>query len=331
MTIDTDGFSANLRRRAIEVQSRRVLLTVFTGSEQEKDLSEPANCGGIGRIRHFRRRPVAAGWPPNPLPLDPAAKYLGISATDGVRAQAFQNAACNWRCWYCFVDFKLLSADHRFAEWVNADTLIARYLSQDSPPPVIDLTGGQPDLVPEWILWVMDQLEVAGWSERVYLWSDDNLSNDYFWRYLDDSARLRIATYKGYGKVCCFKGYDEESFTFNTLADPALFQRQFDLFRRLLGTGIDLYAYATFTTPEVREIRDRMRRFVDRLQDLAPQLPLRTVPLKIDAYTPVTPRVNTARSAALEYQLKAIEAWNEELDRRFSASDRAMNVVDVRL
>lgn len=331
MTIDTDAFSTALRSRSIDLARRRILVTAFAGSDQEKDLSEPANCGGLGRIRHFRRGPVTSGWPPNPLPLDPAARYLGIPAKDGLRAQVFQNASCNWRCWYCFVDFKLLSADERFARWVDTDNLIATYLAESDPPAVIDLTGGQPDLVPEWVLWVMDGVEAAGCSQRVYLWSDDNLSNDYFWRYLDDTERCRIATYKGYGKVCCFKGYDETSFVFNTLADSTLFDRQFDLFRRLLRTGIDLYAYATFTTPEVVDLRDRMRRFIDRLQNLAPELPLRTVPLKIDAYTPVRPRMKAGHSAALEYQFRAIEAWNEELEHRFSAKDRAKNVVDVRL
>jgi uncharacterized Fe-S cluster-containing radical SAM superfamily protein len=250
---------------------------------------------------------------------------------DSLRAQAFQNASCNWRCWYCFVDFKLLSADQRFSRWTDTDDLIAKYLNEPDPPPMIDLTGGQPDLVPEWIAWVMDSLEAAGCSERVYLWSDDNLSNDYFWRYLDESTRRRIATYPGYGKVCCFKGYDERSFAFNTLADPALFDRQFELFQRLLNTGVDLYAYATFTTPEVTAVRDRMRRFVDRLQEIAPELPLRTVPLRIDAYTPVRPRMGAEHSAAIEHQVVAIEAWNEELGRRFSATDRGKSVVDARI
>jgi hypothetical protein len=44
------------------------LITRFYGTEHEKDLSEPPNCDGLGRVRHFVRQ-TSMGWPPNPLPL----------------------------------------------------------------------------------------------------------------------------------------------------------------------------------------------------------------------------------------------------------------------
>ena len=53
---------------------------------------------------------------------------------------------------------------------------------------VLDLTGGQPDLVPEWILWMMCELRARGLERKVYVWSDDNLSNDYFWRFLSETG-----------------------------------------------------------------------------------------------------------------------------------------------
>src|SRR4051812_47174251 len=107
-TIDTDAFSAQMRARGVDVAMRRLRITNLTGSEQEADLSEPANCSGFGRVRHFRTQ-TSAGWPPNPLPVVPAARALGRERPDILEAQVFQNAVCNWRCWYCFVDFALLS------------------------------------------------------------------------------------------------------------------------------------------------------------------------------------------------------------------------------
>ena len=49
---------------------------------------------------------------------------------------------------------------------------------------MIDLTGGQPDLTPEWVPWMIQEIRARGLEDTVYLWSDDNLSTDYFWRYL---------------------------------------------------------------------------------------------------------------------------------------------------
>ncbi len=317
--INTDVFSASLRARAVDPINRRLLITSFLGTEQEKDLSEPPNCDGFGRVRHFRRQ-TSDGWPMNPLPINPACHSLGLTRMDMLRAQAFQNAICNWRCWYCFVPFDLLSANPKFSAWMSAEALLDLYLTQPDPPPVIDLTGGQPDLAPEWVVWMMEEILSRGLERKIYLWSDDNLSNDYFWRYLSDRQCELVATYPNYGRVCCFKGFNDESFSFNTLADPALFCRQFELMSRLISTGMDIYAYATFTTPSGVGITDDMRRFVDRLQQLDENLPLRTVPLEINVFTPVRQRLDEIKRASLKHQQAAIEAWQKEIVDRFPSS-----------
>jgi uncharacterized Fe-S cluster-containing radical SAM superfamily protein len=328
MPIDTDRFSAKLRTASVNLERREILLTDFRGSQQASDLSEPPNCGGVGRIRHFRRS-RSDGWPLNPLPLDPAARALSLPPVELLRAQVFQNAACNWRCWYCYVDFPLLSANAARGQWLDAQTLVARYLAQPDPPPVIDLTGGQPDLVPEWILWMVDALENAGCADRPYLWSDDNLSTDYFWRYLSEIERERVVHYPRYGRVCCFKGFDQVSFAFNTGADPSLFARQFELFEPLFHAGLDLYAYATFTTPTPTGVNESVARFVDRLQSISERLPLRTVPLLVEVFSPVVGRLTGERRVALEHQWRAVEAWVRIMESRFSSMERARNIADV--
>ena len=75
--IDTVGWSKHWREAGLDVEGRRVLITNYNGTEQEADLQEPPNCLGFGRIRHFGRT-TSAGWPLNPLPIDPASKALGL-------------------------------------------------------------------------------------------------------------------------------------------------------------------------------------------------------------------------------------------------------------
>jgi len=329
-TIDTDAVSARYRTAAVDIEGRRLLVTDFRGSAQEPDLSEPPNCGGFGRIRHFRRA-TSVSWPPNPLPIDPACRALGLLPTDTLRAQVFQNAVCNWRCWYCFVPFNLLAANRAHADWLSPTQLVDLYIAQDDPPRAIDLTGGQPDLTPEWVPWMMTELRARGLEQTVYLWSDDNLSNDYFWRFLTDADRDLVASYPTYGRVCCFKGFDGQSFAFNTRAAPALFDRQFDLMGRFLQLGIDLYAYVTFTAPPMVDIPRAVRRFVDRLQSLHHNLPLRTVPLEIEVFSPVRPRLDDPTRSSLDLQRHVILAWREEIERRFSSAERARSIVDVPL
>ena len=60
--LDTEALSAKYRSAAVDPQRKRLLITNFHGTEQEKDFSEPANCRGFGRVRHFRRV-TSTGWP----------------------------------------------------------------------------------------------------------------------------------------------------------------------------------------------------------------------------------------------------------------------------
>jgi uncharacterized Fe-S cluster-containing radical SAM superfamily protein len=330
-TIDTDRFSSVLRARGIDLRASKVLVSVLEGSKQEQDLSEPLNCEGLGRIRHFRRE-TSQGWPENPLPILPAASTLGLDEPAQMRAQVFQNAVCNWRCWYCYVDFPLLAGNREHSRMRSAAELVELFLSEPDRPAVIDLSGGQPDLVPEWVPWMLAELRDRGLERSVYLWSDDNLSNDYFFALLSREDRELLDSAPAYGKVGCFKGFDESSFAFNTAAAPDLFGRQFELIGRLIReTSIDLYGYATFTTPDDRDIEKRMAMFVDQLQEVAPLLPLRVVPLEVGAFTPTRPRMGTEHERALTVQTEAVAAWQDELRRRFSPEQLALPICDVQL
>ena len=328
--INTDKWSSHWRHAGIDLETKRILVTNFLDTEQETDLSEPPNCEGFGRIRHFRRS-TSPGWPSNPLPIDPACKFLGTPAEDVARAQVFQNAVCNWRCWYCFVPFELLSANHKHAAWMSATELLDLHLDQPEPAGVIDLSGGQPDLTPEWVPWMIQEIQSRGLEREIYLWSDDNLSTDYFWRSLSIPEIDLVRGAKNYGRVCCFKGFDEGSFSFNTLADGALFSQQFDLFRRFVDLGIDVYAYVTLTSPTAERIVDRMRSFVDKLQTVHENLPLRTVPLEIQMFGPVLPRAGDEQREALKNQEIAIEAWSREIEDRYSLDERALPITHISL
>jgi hypothetical protein len=101
--------------------------------------------------------------------------------------------------------------------------------------------------------------------------------------------------------------------------------------KRFLDLGIDLYGYVTFTTPSITNVRDDMRAFVDALQDLDPLLPLRVTPLEIRMFTPVVSRAKEAERASLINQNAAIEAWQTELESRFTSSYREGPITAVRL
>ena len=328
--IDTSKFSDHLRSRGIRAETQEVLVTQFHGSEEERDFSLPANCGGFGRIHHFKRS-QGVDWPANPLPIDPACNALKLPLKDSLQVQVFQNAICSWRCWYCFVDFDLLSANPKFAAFKTAAELIDLYLTDSVQAGVIDLSGGQPDLVPEWGYWVYRELSARGLLGRVYLWTDDNLSNDYLWRFLTPEQIRELAASPFYGRVGCFKGFDPESFSFNTKASPDLFSQQFSLMKRLIAGGFDVYGYVTLTSASDENVSRHVCDFVDRLQEVHPLFPLRTVPLKISAFTPTQGRLDSAAERALGVQHEAVAAWVAELETRFPYEMRSLSITEHRL
>lgn len=328
--IDTDDFSIKLRNKAIDVSAQKLLITNYRGSDQEKDLTDPPNCDGFGRIRHFKLK-SSNEWPTNPLPIVPAAKALNKEVSPEIRAQIFQNAICNWRCWYCFVDFKLLSGNTKHSSFLSTDQLVDMYLSEENRPQIIDLSGGQPDLTPEWVPWMMQSLKDRQLETNTFLWSDDNLSNDYFWKFLSDDQIDTICKYKMYGRVCCFKGFDEDSFSLNTKAEPVLFGRQFDLFERIYRLKLNLYGYITLTTPTSSDVANGIPKFFDRIQKINESLILRIVPLEVFAFGAVQHRVKEVESDLLKGQYKAIEVWRNELAKRFSSSHLKKQVIDINI
>lgn len=331
--LDPDKLSEQLRAKVVRLAEERVFITDFNGTSQVQDLSAPPNCGGLGRVRHFKRDAYCGDWTPNPLPIDPAAAALGLDPGAELIAQVFQLGACNLRCWYCFVPYSLLTVNPKHGKWLSADDLIDLYLAEHVRAAMIDLTGGHPDLAPEWVVWMMKALRRRGLEGKVFLWSDDNLTTDYFWTALSESDRALIATFAGYGRVACFKGFDERSFSFNTRAAPDRFTRQFDLMDRMIRTGIDHYAYVTLTTPTTEDLDGAMKRFVDRLQTIHPLLPLRTVPLRVHPFEVVKRRLSATdwRITAFGYQHAALQAWLGELESRFTPSQRNEQINRVAL
>lgn len=327
-SINTDKYSEILRQKAIDIFNKKILITNYSGSLQEKDLTTPANCNGFGRIRHFKIK-SSNDWPINPLPIIPAQKYLQINNKDEIKAQIFQNSVCNWRCWYCFVDFKLLTGDPKYSTFLSCDQLLDLYLNEEDQPLMIDLSGGQPDLTPEWIPWMMEALKKRELENKIFLWSDDNLSNDYFWKYLTDDQINQITSYKMYARVCCFKGIDENSFALNTNTDKSLFNKQFKLFEDLWNLKIDLYGYVTLTAPSDTKFDYVVPAFFDKLQLIDEKIPLKIVPLEVFEFTPVKLRKIVDHKDMLLGQMKAIEIWQKEMQRRFSVSQLAVPICDI--
>lgn len=303
-------------------------LSILRDSKESNDFKFEENCDGLGRLRNFKEFKIET-WNSDPLPMIPAAKALNCPISDARIAQVFQIAGCNYRCWYCFVDFDLLSANVEKSRMIAVRDLIKMYLELTNKPIVLDLSGGNPGLVPEWILWTLQEVDYFNANKQTYIWADDNLSVDFFSSNLSRNDIRFISNHKNFGSVGCFKGFDSISYKFNTNTNEEGFWNQFSIFEKYYSFGWDIYAYVTFTTPTIKNLADRIKKFIDNLQKIDENLPLRTVPLEIKIYTPTSSRMNKLRHQSIEFQYKVLETWNQCIIDRFDKNIIKKQICDV--
>jgi uncharacterized Fe-S cluster-containing radical SAM superfamily protein len=330
----TDGMAegsaqgrGGMRQHLVDLQDQKVLIARLDNSLESSDSYTRINCGGHGRVRVFDKFSIHLRHPASRLPARP--HFRGLPRKVPYRTQVFQVGGCNWNCWYCFVDDELLVGDSARGSFLSAKELVDLYLAEDEPAPVIDLSGGQPDLVPEWCLWVMRELEARGLRESVFVWIDDNLSGRFIRRFLSKDEISYMAKYPHHSRIGCFKGFDEKSFVFNTKAPISGFGRQFAVMEDLVADGFEMYAYATFTSPSAEGLDAGMNDFVNRLQRIHRNLPLRTIPLEIRPYSATLSRGVRNLDPLLAQQYLAAQAWESELMDRYSAEELATPYEDV--
>jgi uncharacterized Fe-S cluster-containing radical SAM superfamily protein len=334
MLLARERFAHKLRDQIVRPDEQAVLLATLHGSEESKDPYTQVNCDGLGRVRVFKTYAMHFGVDhPQYASRTKSVLAPGFRDFQVVRTQVFQLAACSWRCWYCYVDNELLNADQSRGQFVSASEMVDLYLGQNPRPEIIDLSGGQPDLVPEWPMWVLRILDRSGTTaQSAVVRSEDNLSNYWLWEYLTTSELSYLASHPKYVRIGCLKGFDESSFSFNTGDSREMYSLQFDVVQRLLKSGFDLYLHATFTSNHRPDMKQTMNAFLDRLQAIHGDLPLRVMPLKVRD-TPAMFRRKVAPLSPLtnEVQLEAFSHWQNGLQERFTAEQLRIPIGEVRL
>lgn len=315
----------NEQCRNLIFNGREFLITeVGTSEENKKKLG--VNCNGFGRVRQFKRF-KDADWISNPLPFDPYSTTMGRGHVDELAVQVFQIAKCNLNCWWCFLpdEYKKCNAQH--TKWFSVGNLIDLYIRDTNKAvPVIDISGGNPELVPEFTLSFMQELEKHNLSEKVYLWSDDVLTTDYLFTKLSESQIQYMSDYKGFGKVACFKGIDDESYCFNTCSAKSELNSQFLMAKKYVNAGFDIYFYIALTVPNLQDINRKISFFFDNLQNISYYLPLRVVPIKIKNYPTNKHRISQIRNISISNQFIALSIWMEEISKRYNSIEIDKNI-----
>jgi hypothetical protein len=320
--------AARMRAKVLDKSARAIRVARWFDSIQPVGQAFASNCAGVGRTREYSSFNLFL----NPRSSDGKVIPLrrGIPLSQAVRSQVYQVAICNWRCWFCYVDEEHLSADTTCSEVLTVSSMLDLYLALPDPPPAIDLSGGEVGLVPEWPLWMNEELDNRVGDSSVKLWSDDNLSHSP----LDFLSRDQVdylAQSHRYSRAVCLKGFDESSFSFNTGLNAKLYTRQLELLRLSLELGFDTYVYAIFAAPADLITWNAVSKFVNRLMRIHPQLPLRVIPLRIANFRSGSEQWSSTQENAITSQHIAGDLWQSAISDQFRTSDLELPYEDVDL
>jgi len=318
-----------IRKKIVNTTEHAVKITKLINTIEGADTNCNVNCNGFGRIRKYQQFQL----------FFDNSRQRGKKLLRGLNpettcytSQVFQIEGCNIRCWYCYVDDCALAACSEEAEWITVDDMLDLFFQNNTPPYIIDLSGGQPDLVPEWCFWIMQDIEKRGMKDNVFVWLDDNLTTVHLMEnYLTVDEIIYMSSFPKHSRTCCFKGYDENSYTFNTRSSATSLDLQLKNFKKLFDYGFDLYAYVTLTGPRGNVTKDKLSYFMDELQKIHPFLPLRTIPLIIKNFNATSLRLNTTYKEALKEQYLAFEYWDTLLGNRFTFSERQIPYEDIKM
>lgn len=317
-----------LRNKIVDKEKKRILLANIEDTLENKDDICDVNCRGVGRIRHYKdfklflcnkngkKRKLLRGYNP---------------ANEIIDTQVYQIVGCNWRCWYCFVDDEILSGNTSKCQWLTIEELIDTFLEQNLD--IIDLSGGQPDLVPEWCLWVMQELEKRGYRGKKYIWLDDNLSTPSILESQLSSQEIKyMADYPLHSRACCFKGFSDNTIQFNIQNKKIKIAEQIKCFEKLYNYGFDLYAYITLTAQKGSYTKEEVDVFVRKIQEINYNLPLRIIPLEIRDFTATSNRIRQTYHEAYQEQYKVYDIWNDIMHKYYSVDDieRQFEEIEIR-
>lgn len=315
-------------RGKIYKNNKYLMCQILYSDENTKKMLN-VNLNDYGRVRTFRRAKFT-DWNSDPIPLDIYSNRFNVEDINSLDVQMIEVGICNLHCWWCYLPDIIRKINSKYMNWFSAKGLIDMLNKENSNCRCLYISGGNPELVPELVYEIMVELKSRNLDDKILLWSDDVLTTDYLLNM--DSEKIKyMVNYKNYAKICCLKGFDEDSFSFNTLLDKKYFNEQLDRLKKYIELGFDVYSYIIFTCNNLENVSKKLDILIKKLQDISYNLPLRIIPIKIEEFSAVSSRLNVERKHSLDNQYTVLRMWNEKIKKYYSKEELNKNIASIKL
>ena len=300
---------------------------LYDNEEIKKKLN--VNLDDFGRVRTFYRKKFD-DWNSDPIPIDIIEKKFNYKKLDKIDIQMLEVAKCNLHCWWCYLPDKIRRINNEYMRWFSPEELVDLFIRDNKECKSIYLSGGNPELVPDFIYSFMKELDKRDLAKDILLWSDDVLTTDYQFQMEKDKLDYMLK-YNNYIKLCCLKGFDEESFAFNTLLDKNIFNEQLERLKKHIELGFDVYCYIILTCKSLDNIEQKINDLIKKLQDISYYLPLRVIPIKIEEFDAVTARLNEDRKQSMNNQYEVLKIWNKVINSIYTQEEINLNIYEIKI
>lgn len=248
-----------------------------------------------------------------------------------------QVGICNFRCWYCYVDYKFLSGQVTLP--VNADDLVSSFLdirkkfvNQLYPLNVLRISGGEPLLVPDLTLSCLKIIQKMGLEKEVSIKTETNLSpliRVNGMPLADKWADLKeMADYNNFIIHPTIHGINQISINQNTGMKGELFD--------FICEGLDVllkYKFNFFPSIGANTVApDDIKLFFLSLKKINKNLPLRIAVRTFSfEYDTVVQRDVSKRSVKISDPIEVIQVWDRLLREEYGVgyADIPRHLVDL--
>jgi uncharacterized Fe-S cluster-containing radical SAM superfamily protein len=253
---------------------------------------------------------------------------------------------CPLNCWHCYLE-ECLKSDCNFCGvqdlcnrklkiqtdikegWFTSREIVEGFMKQCESDKerglysnILRITGGEPFLVPELFMEILEELKKRNLNKSIFLWTETNLLPFIIPKdgkaIVTEEHLLRLSEHKNFCIYPCFHGLNEDNFREVTGQTIGTFEYLTDALKRLVDAHIDIYPTfgSNITSPS------NVEPFYERISRINELMPLRFCLIEYDLdYKPIRWRREKVPGFAKEHErvydrFQVIEKWDGLLRKR---------------
>ena len=261
------------------------------------------------------------------------------------RLISVHTSLCPINCWHCYLEEclrsecdvcsfdskcngKRIKSLQICKKWLSAESVLSAFLKQRDEDKskgissnVLRITGGEPFLVPNLILEILQILERRGLSKDIFVWTETNLIplcvSDEQGYDISDELLNKLGKFKNFCVHPCFHGIDVFDFRDNTGETIDNIETLINGLRRLIQASIDVYPTfgGNVSNP------DSINQFYEKISEIDSLLPLRFNIIEYDLdYDPIKRRRENIQNSDQQHKqiydrFLVIDKWNKQLQK----------------